>query len=138
MRYGLRFILNLAEHYGNEYVFLKKISEDEKISEKYLSQIVLYLKKAGLITSIRGANGGYVLAKNPKDISVKNIYDAIEGEMMILDCLKNQNNCNRASDCIVRSVWCDINEAISLKLASITLQDILDMKKKKKGIMYNI
>lgn len=138
MRYGLRFILNLAEHYGNEPLFLKKISDEEEISEKYLSQIVLYLKKAGLITSIRGAKGGYVLAKKPKEISLNDVYDAIEGKMMILDCLKNQDNCNRSVDCVFRSVWGDINETIKLKLESITLSDILDRKKNRKTVMYNI
>jgi Rrf2 family protein len=139
MRYGLRFMLNLGEHYSNEPVFLKKISDEEEISEKYLSQIVLYLKKSGLINSIRGANGGYVLAKPPKDITLKNIYDAIEGEMAILDCLKNHDiSCKRVSECVVRNVWQDINNSIDLKFASITLSDIMDMKKNRKMVMYNI
>jgi len=138
VRYGLRFMLNLAERYGSGPMFLRKISEEEEISEKYLSQIVLYLKKAGLITSIRGAKGGYVLSKKPKDITIKSIYDAIEGEIVILDCLKNKNICNRIVDCGSRSFWQDLNNTIDLKLASVTLKDVLDMKKNRKMVMYNI
>jgi Rrf2 family protein len=87
-RYGMRVMLTLAVHYDRGPMYLKDIAEAEEISEKYLSLLVIPLRQAGLIHSIRGAYGGYSLAKDPSQINLGEIVEVLEGDS-IVDCLKN-------------------------------------------------
>ena len=96
-RYGVRLMIALAAAGGDKSVFLKDIAASEDISEKYLSLIVIPLRAAGLIRSIRGARGGYVLAREPKDISLCDIVEAVEGETCLVNCVKDPDICQRAS-----------------------------------------
>ena len=86
-RYGVRLMAALACAYGNKPVFLKNIASSEEISEKYLSLIVISLRTAGLVKSRRGARGGYS-GKNPEEISLRNIIEALEGEIVLVECIK--------------------------------------------------
>jgi Rrf2 family protein len=88
-RYGTRLMVALGAHYGQRPVFLKEIAKAEEISEKYLSQIIMPLKAAGLVNSFRGAHGGYVLSRTPAQISLKDIVGALEGDFNLVGCLGN-------------------------------------------------
>ena len=123
-RYGVRMMLDLAGHYGEKPVFLKDIAAREKISEKYLSLIVIPLKSAGLIRSIRGAQGGYILAREPKDITLRNIVEAVDGETCLVNCVKNPETCDRASTCPTRDLWQHLGSKISETLEHISLAQL--------------
>ena len=139
-RYGTRLMLELALHYDDGPVFLKDIAKAEEISEKYLSQIIIPLKAAGLVNSIRGARGGYILAKLPMEINLKDVVETLEGRLDLLDCVRNPSNCNRVSGCTTRDVWNLLGKTIAQKLQAITLGDLARRHKKKeeKVVTYNI
>jgi len=123
-RYGMRMMLTLAAEYGKGPMYLKDIAKAEEISEKYLSLLVIPLRHAGLIHSIRGAHGGYALAKAPSQINLGEIVEVLEGDC-IVDCLKNPSACPRFAGCRSRDIWAFLNEKISEALHSITLEQWL-------------
>ena len=130
-RYGVRMMANLASHYGKKPVFLKDIAKREDISEKYLSIIVIPLRSAGLIRSTRGAHGGYVLGRPPAEITVSDIFDALEGKVCLVDCVNNPKNCPRVSTCPTRDIWSMLGERIGETLSSISLADLVQTSRKK-------
>ena len=105
---------------------LKDISKRQSLSEKYLSKLVIPLKGAGLINSERGAYGGYMLSKEPGEISLKEIVEVSEGSLSIVDCVGNNKVCNRTSFCPARTVWCKLSDQISGFLQEITLENLVD------------
>lgn len=129
-RYGLRLMLALAKNYGKGNLLLKDIAGQEGISEKYLSLIVIPLKSAGLINSARGFTGGYTLARDPSQITLKEIIDLLEGEVL-LDCLKNPAICPRSTSCASRDIWSLLNDRIAETLNSITLGQLVEMSNEK-------
>jgi len=133
-------MIELALNFGKGTVFLKDISRSQNISEKYLSQIVILLRGAGLITSIRGAHGGYSLFKDPSKISLKEIVDVLEGGSSLVDCVKNPSACSRVSACVSRDVWEMIDDKISEILKSITLDTLVQMshEKEERAIMHHL
>jgi len=124
-RYGVKAMVDLAINYGKEPVSIKSISERQKISEYYLEQLFSSLRKSGLIKSVRGANGGYILDKEPKDITVYEVLEVLEGPIEISNCLED-GSCNNIDCCATRIVWKKIKESIDSVTTSITLQDIVD------------
>jgi len=124
-RYGVRMMLDLASHYGEKPVFLKDIAGRENISEKYLSLIVIPLRSAGLIRSIRGARGGYILAREPKDITLRNIVEAVDGETCLVNCVKDPSTCDRASSCPTRELWQHLGNKINETLENVTLEQLV-------------
>ena len=86
-RYGVRLMLALAKNYGKEPVYLKDIAKQEDISEKYLSLLIMPLRRIGLVNSVRGAYGGYNLARDPKEITLKEIVVVLEGDCCLVDCV---------------------------------------------------
>jgi len=130
----------LALNYGKEPVFLKDIAKGENISEKYLSLIIIPLRGVGLVNSIRGAHGGYNLAKEPSLITLKEIVDVLEGDCSLVDCVKNPSSCSRVPICVSHDVWTIIGDKISETLSSITLEKLVKMNQEKAGntIMQNI
>ncbi|HOS96955.1 MAG TPA: Rrf2 family transcriptional regulator [Deltaproteobacteria bacterium] len=141
-RYGVRLMLDLAiAHQGGKgQVFLKDIAGQEGISEKYLSLIMIPLKAAGLVTSTRGAHGGYSLARNPSQITLREIVDVLEGGTCLVDCVKNPDVCPRSGTCTSRDLWSALSGKISETLDSITLEDLAG-KSREKGAaagMYHI
>ena len=139
-RYGVRLMIALAYKYGQATVFLKDIAKGENISEKYLSLIIIPLRRVGLVNSIRGAHGGYSLAKDPSQITLKEIVDVLEGDCSLVDCVKNPSSCPRVPMCAIRDIWSIIGRQISETLNSITLDTMIKMKQEKAGnaIMNNI
>lgn len=124
-RYGVKAMVDLAINYGKSPISIKSISSRQNISEYYLEQLFSVLRKSELITSIRGSNGGYILAKAPKDITVYQILEVLEGPIEISNCLES-DGCNNIDCCATRTVWKKIKESIDSVTTSITLQDIVD------------
>jgi len=130
-RYGLRLMASLAYNNGVKPVLLKDIAASEEISEKYLSLIVIPLRAAGLIKSVRGARGGYNLAKDPKEISLRSIIEALEGEICLVHCIKQPSSCNRSAICPTRDIWNILGNKVSETLSNITLAQLVQIKKEK-------
>ena len=139
-RYGVRLMVALALNYGQSPIFLKDIAKGENISEKYLSLIIIPLRRIGLVNSIRGAYGGYRLAKEPSQITMKEIVDVLEGDCSLVDCVKNPSTCPRVSTCASHDIWVIIGGKISETLSSITLDMLVKMNQEKAGnaMMNNI
>lgn len=130
-RYGVRFMTALACEYGEKSLFLKDIAASEEISEKYLSLIVIPLRSAGLITSVRGAHGGYALAKVPRDVTLCDIVEALEGETCLVRCVKEPSVCDRTAICPTRDIWSVLGDKIRETLKSITIAELAELKKEK-------
>ena len=130
----------LALNYGKTPAFLKDIAKGENISEKYLSLIIIPLRRVGLVNSIRGAHGGYSLAKDPSQITMKEIVDVLEGDCSLVDCVKNPSSCSRVPICASHDIWAIIGGKISKTLSSITLDMLVKMNQEKAGnaMMHNI
>lgn len=124
-RYGVKAMLDLAIYYDEEPVSIKSIAERQKISEYYLEQLFSALRKANLIKSIRGAQGGYVLSRDPKDITIADIIEVLEGPIEISNCLEDKS-CDNIDCCATRLLWAKIKNSIDSVTKSTTLQDMID------------
>jgi Rrf2 family protein len=124
-RYGLRLLMELAAHPGTKPEFLNEIAQNQDISEKYLSKLVIPLRGAGLIQSERGAHGGYALAKPADSITLGQIVDALEGGLSMIDCAGNPGGCDRSPACVARGVWAGMEKAMRDYCDSLTLGDIV-------------
>jgi Rrf2 family protein len=131
-RYGVRLMLDLAAHYGERPVLLREISQREDISEKYLWHLITPLKSAGLIHATRGAHGGYELAKAPSEITVKDVFEVVEGPICLVDCMENPATCKRSDFCIARDLWGEASKVLSDTLAKSTLASLVERQKDKK------
>ena len=131
-RYGLRAMVDLAVYSEKESVSISCIAQRENISESYLEQLAGKLKKAGLIKSTRGAQGGYRLAKPAAEISVGDILRALEGELGAVDCqgLKPEGGCESSDFCVTKLVWQRINDSIAKAVDEITLEELMAEAKK--------
>lgn len=125
-RYGTRLVLELALKFDKGPVFLKDISSSQEISLKYLGQLIIPLKIAGIVKSSRGAHGGYYLARNPEEIRLREIVQALEGPIYLVECLENPDICNRHDRCIARTFWNRINVLLYKSLDEITIKDMVD------------
>ena len=139
-RYGVRLMVELAENLDKGPLYLKDIAKIQNISEKYLSLIIIPLRTVGLVKSIRGAHGGYSLAKDPSQITLKEIIDVLEGDCSLVDCVRNPETCPRVSICASHDIWAIIGGKISETLNSITLDMLLKMNQEKaqKSMLHNI
>ncbi len=138
-RYGMRAILELALEYGNPPLQIKAIAEREDISNKYLEQLIAMLKAAGLVRSIRGPRGGYLLAKPPAEIRLKDVFVTLEGPMIPAECIEHPEFCPRCMDCATRDIWIELENAINGVLESVTLADLVERSLHgKKGSNYQI
>ena len=120
-RYGLRILMDIAANRAGAPRMIRQIAESQDISQKYVSRLVLDLRNAGFIKSIRGVKGGYVLAKPAGAISVLEVLEAMEGEVSIVDCLADPDCCGRCADCPARAVWKTANDALRNSLGWLTL-----------------
>ena len=130
-RYGTRAMIDIAENYGRGPVSLRQLTERQCLSLKYMEQIIPLLKSSGLIRSARGARGGYVLAREPSKITLRNIVEALEGSWSLVDCIDDPNLCDRTEECGAYDVWNDIQAAMYQILDSTTLADMTALSKKK-------
>jgi len=123
-------MLALARNYGKAPVYLKDIARQEEISEKYLSLIIIPLRAVGLVSSTRGAHGGYNLTRLPSEITLKEIVDVLEGNCLV-DCVKDPSVCSRVSTCASRDIWAMLGGKISEALDSVTLEQLVQMNREK-------
>lgn len=133
-RYGFRAILELAVEYGNGPLQIKVIAQREDISNKYLEQLIAMLKASGLVRSIRGPRGGYMLTRAPNEIKLSEVFTTLEGPMISVECLEHPEFCPRCMDCVTRQVWAKMQTAMMGVLEGMTLQDLVDKVKKGEGI----
>ena len=129
-RYGVRMMFEFALNYDKGPVYLKDVAAIQGISFKYLSKLVIPLKSAKLLKSVRGVHGGYMLAQPPEDITVRKIVQILEGDVALVECTENPEACTRYAGCVARSVWEKADKAIMDVLNSISLQDMMDEYKK--------
>ncbi len=131
-RYGLRAVVNLAMASNARPISINTIAEEEKVSSEFLEQIFFKLKKAGLIRSIRGPGGGFVLNKKPGEISVKDILEAVGETGGLTPCtLRRKVLCTRTEVCPAHEIWTGLYDRIGDYLGGITLKDIIEKNGKK-------
>ena len=124
-RYGVKAMMDLAVHYGETPTSIKSISARQGISEYYLEQLFSPLRRAKLIKSIRGAQGGYILNRLPSEITILEIMNILEGPVEISECL-DKEDCNHIDACATRVLWQKISDSINSVMAGITLGDMLE------------
>lgn len=130
-RYGLRAMVDLAIHSAGDYVPLNSIAERQNLSEGYLEQVFASLRKAGLVKSVKGPQGGYCLADNASNITVGDVLRVLEGDLSVVEGLEEGRDIDNAVEyCIINEVWKKLNESISEVLDSITLEDLVTAYRK--------
>lgn len=138
-RYALRMLVDLAEHQNDGFIAMKDVAERQKISKKYLEQIVPILNKSDVLRTNRGFQGGYRLAKAPDQYTVGEILRLTEGSLAPVACLEHEPiECDRSGECATLPVWKGLYCVINEYLDSITLQDILDRQKESYANNYTI
>ncbi|OHD66185.1 MAG: hypothetical protein A2176_08060 [Spirochaetes bacterium RBG_13_51_14] len=137
-RYGVRLMLVLGIKNNQGPIFLKDIARSEEISGKYLSQIIIPLKAKGLVTTFRGAHGGYILSRPASEIKLREIIEPLEGDLCLVDCVTNAEVCNRSTECVTRDVWIQMSAHMLEFLETLTLEDLVQKYKKKQRKGKNI
>ncbi len=128
-RYGLRAVLTLTVSDTGKPVSIRELSEKEDISPEFLEQIFFRLRKSGIIKSTRGPGGGFQLDQDPKEVSVKDIFDAVGEEISLTPCTSDtdpRSPCERDKNCIAHTMWVQTAKHINDYFSGITIQDILD------------
>ena len=129
-RYGLRALIDLAQYSEETPVSITSISKRQDISERYLEQLMSMLKKAGIVKSIRGANGGYILARDAKEISVGEVLRALEGSLEPVKCAAFDTTpgegCMASDGCVTKYVWKRINDSINRTVDDIWLSQLVE------------
>ncbi len=121
VRYGVRAMLDLALNQGERPVLVKAIAEREDLSKKYLESLLATLKSAGLLRSVRGAKGGYLLARPAEEITMEMITTALDGPPMLVDCVDDPAICDHARECVTRDLWRDMTVSMRTTLRETTL-----------------
>ena len=128
LRYGMRALIRIAEN-ENGFISTNQITDLENIPVPFLEQILGKLVKRKIITSRKGPNGGYRLARDPAKISLKDIFDVLEGKQYLIRCInERQRSCRQQDICDMRIVWRGLADAMKEFMGSISLKDILDEK----------
>ena len=134
-------MLELASRYGEGPIELKEIAKKESISLKYLEQVIIPFRSAGLVKSVRGSKGGYSLAKSPSEIFLNDLVEILEGPISLTECLRDPKVCQKSASCVTREIWEEVSEAIYKIFHSITLEEMVNRKREKEGLnpsMYQI
>jgi Rrf2 family protein len=128
-RYGTRLMLDMARHYNGSPIQLGDIAKRQEVSVKYLEQIIIPLKKAHFISSVRGPKGGHILTRPPDEITVGEILAVLEDGATLVECIEHPSVCDRADLCPTRLIWKELSEAMFAKLLTITLADLVQQAK---------
>jgi len=131
-RYAVRAMLALALNQKKGPLALREISRREGISDKYLEQIFLKLRRAGLVRTVRGANGGYLLGRKPREITVVEILEGVEDSLAPVSCLEEE--CERATNCVARGCWEGLFKIMRDFLSSKTLFDLCQLSKEREAL----
>ena len=130
-RYAVRSLFDIA-YYGNgDSVKASQVSKRQKISRNYIGQIFLKLKRGGLIKSQRGRSGGYVLGHPPEEITLLMIVEAVEGEICLVSCLKEESNCDLYEECVTREVWEEACKNLQNHFSKISIASLIDRAEEK-------
>jgi Rrf2 family protein len=130
-RYATRAMLDLALRYGEGTIMVKDIAARQGVSERYLEQILVSMRVAGLVESVRGSGGGFLLARSPVSITIGEIIRAVEGSTAPVGCVDNPALCNRSEACTMYDVWKDVKTAIDDVLDGISLQNMIERYNRK-------
>ena len=125
-RYGLRILLDLALRENNAPRMIRDIAESQQISEKYISRLIIDLRRANMVRSIRGAKGGFRLARKPEELTLLDIVEAMEGPLSIVDCVRAPEKCGHHASCVTRDIWDRLNSEFRESMRKITLQEIIE------------
>ena len=125
-RYGIHAMYDLALNAEGGPQSIKAIAEREGMPEAYLEQLIAVLKREKLVTSTRGAQGGYMLARRPEEITVGEVLRALEGGLSLVDCLDEEDTCGKSCACPSRIVWMKLRDGLNAIVDGITLQDLID------------
>jgi Rrf2 family protein len=127
-QYGVRAMFEIARGYPESPLTIREISERQEVSVAYLEQILNKLRRAGLIRSVKGPGGGYLLTKAPGSISIASILKELEGPVAITSCLDPEEGCTRVEGCVTHLLWKSLGAKIEAFLETITLSDLLDQE----------
>lgn len=131
-RYALRLMLDLAVYNTGEPISLKDVARRQQISEKYLEQIISLLNKAGFVRSVRGAQGGYMLKKDPAEYTVGMVLRLTEGDLAPVSCVgESSTECERRAGCVTVRIWERMNDAVNQVVDNITLADMVCWQQEK-------
>ncbi len=125
-RYGIHAMYDLAVTYETGPQPLKAIAERQSVPEAYLEQLMAPLRREGLIKSVRGAQGGYLLSRPPSEITVGQVLRTLEGDLEITECLNEEDACDKSGGCPTRKVWKKVRDGLNSIVDGITLQDMLE------------
>ena len=131
-RYALRLMVDLALSGQGEPVSLKDVAQRQQLSDKYLEQIVTPLVKAGLVRSVRGAGGGYLLTRRPEDYTAGEILRPLEGDLAPVECATDNQFCERSDQCVTVELWQEIHRAVSQVVDRTTLADLVARQQAKR------
>ena len=123
--YGLRSLIDVAMHESLGPVTLNDISQRQSISVKYLWQVIAPLKTAGFLSVTRGAKGGYMLARPPREINMLDVLTTLEGPISVLQCMEDDPACHRVKTCAAHTLWTEVNQAIEKTLSATTLDTLV-------------
>jgi len=128
-RYGLRAMIEMAQSTVPGPITTHNIAQRQNIPERYLEQLMVPLRRAGLVKSVRGFQGGYMLIKNPQDITAGDIIRALEGPVAPVECVSevNPEACERSDNCLTRGLWLKMRDSIAEVLDSYTLADLAQL-----------
>ncbi|MBW1804074.1 MAG: Rrf2 family transcriptional regulator [Deltaproteobacteria bacterium] len=124
-RYGTRLMLELTKNYGKGPISMNEIAKNQNIPIKYLEQLILPLKKANLIKSVRGPKGGHMLSKSPDKINLWDVVNLLESKFMFTECVSNEHVCENADNCLIRPVWEKAYDGLKKLFEETTLADVL-------------
>lgn len=127
VRYGLRAILRIAEGHGGPPVSISTISEEQGISGKYLEQVISPLRRAGLVVSQKGVKGGYSLAREPEEINLWHVIQALDSHPHLVECVDDPRTCQKTDCCVAHTVWKLLDTQLQDFWTSITLARLLTL-----------
>lgn len=142
--YAILALLELGQRYGKGYVLSRDIASCRDIPESFIERILLTLKNGGVVVSVRGANGGHCLAKDPGNISVREIIELFEGSLAPIDCVNERISslpayCAVVASCVLKDLWQKMYDAMLSSIENITIKDLVTQERtQKEGAMYNI
>ncbi len=133
-RYGLRILIDLATHDSEKPRMVRDIAASQQISEKYISRLIIDLRRARLVRSVRGMKGGFFLARPPREITLLEIMETMEGTLSVVDCVMQPEKCGQSADCTARNVWKRLNDGIRELMRGITFEEILSEYNKSRSL----
>ncbi|MBN1760903.1 MAG: RrF2 family transcriptional regulator [Chitinispirillaceae bacterium] len=137
-RYGLRAVIEIAKAYGSTPAKRKHVAANQGISDSYLENILIVLKNNRIIETTRGVKGGYILSRPPREITVLDVVNSLEGPLDLVDCVNSNSNCAKTETCATRTIWKELTDAWESILGKMTLQDVIDREERLYSPMYTI